>query len=87
MQLPRYDVQRVKLGSLLELAMHWVFLPLLTPVLELAAFELLGTNPSKLCIPLTFSTGCDDDVTLGANSRIGIPYQVRSCTALLSMGS
>ena len=81
MQLPCYGIF---VGTCNALGIG--FSPLLAPILELIAFEPSDIDPSKPHLPLATSLGCDDIVTLGVNSRIGIPCQVESCIALASIG-
>ena len=59
---------------------------LLILALELAAFDVFGTTLS--ITTFSFKSLLDyDEVGFGANSRIGNPCQVKSCTTRSSIGS
>ena len=58
---------------------------LLVPTLELAAFDVFGTTPSITPFPFKSFLDCEE-VNFGANSRIGNPFQVKSCTTRSSIG-
>ena len=60
---------------------------LCVPTLELTASKVFGTTPSITPFLFTSLYGCDEVVVLGANSGIGNPCQVKSCTTHSSIGS
>ena len=58
---------------------------LLVPALELATPNVFKTTPSITPFPFKSLLDCDE-VGFGANSRIGNPCQVKSCTTRSSIG-